>query len=168
MDEIKFDAKTLAAIAVMAALTTVATILITVPFPATGGYFNLGDTIVVTTSLIFGPIVGAIAGGVGSGLADFMGGWMAFIIPTTVIKGLEGFVVGYLAGKREDRTIIRLVMAWFAGALVLVGGYFVAEAYFLGFGVPAAIAEIWINIPQALGSAIGIPIYLAVKDRIKL
>ena len=135
MDEIKFDAKTLAAIAVMAALTTVATILITVPFPATGGYFNLGDTIVVTTSLIFGPIVGAIAGGVGSGLADFMGGWMAFIIPTTVIKGLEGFVVGYLAGKREDRTIIRLVMAWFAGALVLVGGYFVAEAYFLGFRV---------------------------------
>ena len=111
MDETKFDAKTLAAIAVMAALTTVATILITVPFPATGGYFNLGDTIVVTTSLIFGPIVGAIAGGVGSGLADFMGGWMAFIIPTTVIKGLEGFVVGYIAGKREDRTIMRLVIA---------------------------------------------------------
>jgi len=168
MAETKFDAKTLAAMAVMGALTTIATSSITIPFPATGGYFNLGYTIVVTTSLLFGPIVGAIAGGIGSGLADYMGGWMAFIIPTTIIKGLEGFVVGYLAGAKEGRTLTRLIVAWLAGAVVLVGGYFIAEAYFLGFGVPGAAAEIWINIPQALASAVGIPIYLAVKDQINL
>jgi len=35
-------------------------------------------------------------------------------------------------------------------------------------GVAAANAEIIINIPQAIGSVIGIPLSLAVKDRLKL
>ena len=166
-DNGQLGTRQIAAIAVMAALTAVATISFAIPFPATGGYFNLGDTIVVVTSLLFGPIVGAIAGGIGSGLADFMGGWMLFVVPTTIIKGFEGFIVGYLAGKKEDRTTIKLGIAWIAGAATIVIGYFIAEAFFLGMGVEAATAEIAINIPQAISSVIGVGIYLAVKDRIK-
>lgn len=164
----QFGTKQIAAIAVMAALTTIATMMLTLPFPATGGYFNLGDAVVVTTALIFGPVIGAIAGGLGSGLADLLGGWMLFIIPTTIIKGTEGFVVGYIAGDPEDRTLLKAILAWVAGGVVLVTGYWVAEAFFLGMGVEAATAEIIINIPQAIGSVVGIPISIAVKDRLKL
>ena len=61
-ESLKIGTKEIAAIAVMGALTTVATMTIQVPFPATGGYFNLGDTVVVATALLlFGPIIGAIA-----------------------------------------------------------------------------------------------------------
>ncbi len=164
----RFGTREIAAVAVMSALTTIATMIFTFPFPTTGGYFNLGDAVVVTTALIFGPIVGAIAGGIGSGLADLLGGWMIFIIPTTLIKGAEGFVVGYIAGDRENRTLFKTIVAWIAGGIVLVGGYFIAEAFFLGMGVEAATAEIIINVPQAIGSFIGIPISIAVKDRLKL
>ncbi len=164
----RFGTKELAAIAVMGALTTVSTYMLQLPFPATGGYFNLGDAMVVATALIFGPVIGAIAGGLGSGLADLLGGWMTFIIPTTLIKGAEGYVVGYIAGDPETRTITRTIIAWLAGGVVIVVGYFVAEAFFLGMGVPAATAEIIINIPQAIGSVLGVIVSLAVKDRLKL
>ncbi|MCW4020522.1 MAG: ECF transporter S component [Candidatus Bathyarchaeota archaeon] len=164
----RFGTKEIATIAVMGALTTIGTMMFQVPFPATGGYFNLGDAVVVTTALIFGPVIGAIAGGLGSGLADLLGGWMVFIIPTTIIKGTEGYVVGYLAGNPENRTLMKAIIAWIAGGVILVGGYWVAEAFFLGMGVEAATAEIIINIPQAIGSVVGIPISIAVKDRLKL
>ena len=38
----------------------------------------------------------------------------------------------------------------------------------MGLGVPAANAEIIINIPQAIGSIIGIPIALGVKSRLRI
>jgi len=164
---LKIGSKEVAAIAVMGALTTVATMLIYLPFPATGGYFNLGDAIVVATALIFGPVIGAIAGGIGSGLADLLGGWYTFVIATTIIKGTEGFVVGYLAGDPESRTYAKAIIAWFAGGIVLVGGYFIAEAFFLGMGIAAAQAEIIINIPQAIMSILGVGLSFAVKDRLK-
>jgi uncharacterized membrane protein len=165
---LKLGTRELAAIAVMGALTTIGTMIFQIPFPATSGYFNLGDAMVVTTALIFGPVVGAVAGGLGSGLADLLGGWMTFIIPTTIIKGCEGYIVGYLAGESTGRPFIKAVIAWIAGGMVLVVGYWVAEAFFLGFGMAAATAEIMINIPQALGSFIGVILSAAVKDRLKL
>jgi uncharacterized membrane protein len=167
-EHLKIGTKEIAIIAVMGALTTVATMMIQVPFPATSGYFNLGDAIVVATALLFGPVIGAIAGGLGSGLADLLGGWMLFIIPTTLIKGAEGYVVGYLAGDPKERTLMKSIVAWLAGGIVIVVGYFIAEAFFLGMGVEAAAAEIIINVPQAIGSVLGVLISLAVKDRLKL
>jgi len=71
----RFGSREIAAISVMGALTCIATIIFTFPIPATSGYFNFGDAIVMTTALTFGPVIGAIAGGFGSGLADLLGGW---------------------------------------------------------------------------------------------
>ena len=168
-EALKIGTKEIAAIAVMGALTTVATMTIQVPFPATGGYFNLGDAVVVATALLlFGPIIGAITGGLGSGLADLLGGWMLFVIPTTIIKGVEGYVVGYVAGDPVNRPFMKTIIAWIAGGFVIVVGYFIAEAFFLGMGIEAALAEMIINIPQAIGSVLGVLISLAVKDRLKL
>jgi uncharacterized membrane protein len=91
------NTRQIAAIGVMGALATIATMMFAFPIPATSGYFNLGDAIVMTTALTFGPIVGALAGGLGSGLADLLGGWYTWVIFTTVIKGAEGYVAGKLA-----------------------------------------------------------------------
>ena len=54
--------KQIAASGVMAALVCVATLFIVVPVPATQGYFNVGDAMVMVAALTFGPLVGAIAG----------------------------------------------------------------------------------------------------------
>ena len=163
----RFSTRELAAMAIMGALTTVVT-MIALPFAPTSGYFNLGDAVVVATALIFGPIVGAVAGGIGSGLADILLGYGAFAPYTLVIKGIEGFIVGCIAGTSNDQSKTRIVISWIAGGVTIVAGYWLAEAFIMGLGVAAANAEIIINIPQAIVSAVGIPISIAVKNRLRL
>ena len=59
------------AIAIFAALVFVVTTQIPpIPIPATSGYFNIGETTIYIAALIFGPLVGALAGGLGSALSD--------------------------------------------------------------------------------------------------
>lgn len=60
--------------AVFTALVTAATLLIRIPVPATQGYINLGDAVVIAAGLLLGPRTGLIAGGIGSALADWLAG----------------------------------------------------------------------------------------------
>ena len=161
------NTRQVAAIGVMGALATIATMIFTFPIPATSGYFNLGDTIVIITSLTFGPVVGALAGGLGSGLADLLGGWYNWVIFTTLIKGTEGAVAGYLAGDPATRTFQKTIVAWLVGGVMMVGGYFVVQVFM--YGVTAAVSELPFNMLQMIGAGlIGIPISNALKDRLKL
>ncbi|MEM2901949.1 MAG: ECF transporter S component [Candidatus Bathyarchaeia archaeon] len=86
----------IAATAVFTALVTVATAMLSVYVPATRGYFNIGETMVYTTALLFGPYIGAFAGGVGSMLADLILGYPLYAPATLLIKASEGAVVGIL------------------------------------------------------------------------
>ena len=65
-------------LAVLIALVAVFTLLPRVPVPATGGYANLSSVAITFTGLVFGPFVGAIAGGVGTAIADLLGGFLPF------------------------------------------------------------------------------------------
>ena len=58
-------------------------------------YFNLGDTVILLVSAIFGPFIGMIAGGMGSFFAD-LAVYPATMFYTLVIKGLEGLIAGGL------------------------------------------------------------------------
>jgi uncharacterized membrane protein len=161
------NTRQIAAIGVMGALATIATMIFTFPIPATSGYFNLGDAIVMTTALTFGPIVGALAGGLGSGLADLLGGWYNWVIFTTIIKGTEGYVAGKLAGPKEDRTVKKTLIAWIAGGIVMVAGYFIVQVFMYGFS--AATVEAPFNIVQMLvAGVVGVPISIALKDRLDM
>ena len=93
----------LAVSAVFSALVCVATIIFTVYVPQTRGFFNIGETMVYITALLFGPLVGGIAGGLGSMLADVILGYMEFAPATLVIKMCEGAVVGFLSRKTPRR-----------------------------------------------------------------
>ena len=63
--------KQLALTGLFAALGCVATMVLQIPSP-TGGYLNLGDTVVVLGAWILGPVYGAVAGGVGPAMADLL------------------------------------------------------------------------------------------------
>ena len=84
----------------MTALTTVLTIIIQIPVPQTKGYINLGDAMVMLSGALFGPLVGFVAGGVGSALADIVSGYAHWAPFTLLIKGFEGLVVGIFAEKK--------------------------------------------------------------------
>jgi uncharacterized membrane protein len=151
---------------VMAALVTITTMLIQIPIPATDGFFNIGDAMIMVAALTGGPIVGVFAGGIGSSLADFLGGWYVWVIPTLIIKGTEGFLAGWIL-RRGKQNLSNLIFAWIIGGGVMVLGYFLVQIYMYGFA--AALVELPFNFVQmAVGGIVGIPISQALKRMIRI
>jgi len=147
----------LAASAVFSAFVCVATIIFTVYVPQTRGFFNIGETMIYVTALLFGPIVGGIAGGFGSMLADVILGYMEFAPATLVIKMCEGAVVGFLGKKnpkkeskdywRATTAILGIVMGLL---LAVIGSTYYSGEVEIYFGTsaeptftPWIPAEVW-------------------------
>ncbi len=152
--------------AVMAALVCITTVLIQVPIPATDGFFNIGDAMVMVAALIGGPIVGAFAGGIGSSFADLLGGWYVWVIPTLIIKGMEGFLTGWIL-RRGEQNVQNVVLAWIIGGLEMVFGYFLVQVYM--YGLSAAMVELPFNFVQmAVAGIVGIPLSQALKRIIRV
>ncbi len=148
-------------LAVLIALVAVFTLVPRVPVPATGGYANLSSVAITFTGLVFGPFVGAVAGGIGTAIADLLGGFLPFAPLSLIAHGLEGFLIGFLG--RGQRSVWRMLLAWLIGSLAMMAVYFVGESLFLT-GPAAALAEVPFNAFQAaLGAIVGIPLVLAVR-----
>lgn len=92
--------RTLILAAMFAALTCVATMIIHIPSPI-GGYFNLGDCMVLLSAFVLGPVWGTAAGGIGSALADVICGYFIYAPGTLVIKALMAL------GRRPDLLCLR-------------------------------------------------------------
>jgi len=136
--------------AVMTAATAAVTMIISIPFPLTRGYFNLGDAVVMFAGLLFGSSVGGVAGGVGSALSDVLLGYGYFAPLTLFIKGTEGFLTGLIGNNRRFPIKVAAVVA---GAIAMLLGYFSVETPL--YGVGAALAElVTINSIQVLSGAI--------------
>ena len=145
----KNSAANLALLAILTALTTIMTLVIQIPYPGTSGYFNLGDTMVMLSGLLLGPVGGFFAGGVGSALADVISGWTFYAPITLVVKGLEGMAVGYLGARvRGSAKVNKLdVLAVAVGAVIMLSGYFIAQVFL--FGAAAAFGElVTVNLAQ--------------------
>ena len=144
------------------ALVTAATLLIRIPIPATQGYVNLGDAAVIVAALLLGPRTGLIAGGIGSALADWLGGYAHWAPFTLVIKGLEGFLVGLIATRAKGSQGIRTLLAAISGGVSVVAGYFLVE--FALYGGGAAQIAAFANAIQALcGMAAGVAAATALR-----
>ena len=48
-------------------------------------------------SILYGPKKGALAGAIGMGLFDLVGGWALWAPITIVARGLQGYIVGKIA-----------------------------------------------------------------------
>jgi len=142
----------LAMIGIFGALVCFLTIFIIIPIPATEGYFNIGDIGVMIAGMLFGPIVGAIAGGVGSAIADMIFA-PHYAIPTLIIKGLEGFVIGLITNPRKNykKFNYRDIIAVIIGGLIIVSGYFIYQLF--TYGLVYALVEVPINIFQSVIAA---------------
>jgi uncharacterized membrane protein len=156
--------------ALLIALTAVATLVVRIPIPATQGYLNFGDSMVYISALLFGPLIGLLAGGLGSALADLFGGFSQFAPYTLVIKGLEGFLVGAISWRLAKRpaptvgSVLTAAVAILVGGAAMIGGYYVAEAFIMGLGTAAAAAEVPGNIIQVVGGLIvAIPASLLLR-----
>lgn len=149
--------------ALLAALTCVATCVIHVPIPATNGYINLGDGMVLLGAFLLGPAYGAAAGGLGSLLADLLLGYAAYAPGTLLIKAAVGLCAGLLFGGLRGRTKGAALLAGVVGESIMVLGYFAYESTLLGYGLAAA-ASIGPNCIQGLGGLlVSVPVYHALR-----
>jgi len=156
----------IASVAILTALTTVFTLIVRVPVTPTRGYINLGDVAIFFTALTFGPFTALAAGGLGTALADILGGYAQWAPITFFAHGIQGFLIGVIfrifGREKSVRFFLGLFLSFAAGTLVMAGTYFLTGGIMYGFG--AAATEIPGNILQnAAGVLVGTPLYLAVR-----
>jgi len=150
----------LSLMAIMSALVAVGTLIVRIPNPM-GGYFNVGDVMIFVTALTFNLLIGGVAGGLGSAIADIIG-FPVFAVPTLVIKGLEGLLASLIKNKKS---VFRDIIAVAVAGTEMVVGYFLVE-YFM-WGIGGALAEVPANIAQVtIGGLVGIPIALVLRRRL--
>lgn len=139
------------------ALTCLTTLFIRIPLPSRG-YFNVGDVAVVFGGLVLGfmnPRQGAwwalTACGIGSALADILGGFAVFAPLTFAAKGAEGALAAVAASRSGGLRYPLLGL----GGLAMVAVYFAGETLMPNIGLQGAVAEIPANLIQAVGGAVG-------------
>lgn len=138
--------------ALFAALICVATMLVRIPIPATGGYANLGDGVILICAFLMNPLNAVIAAGLGSMLADVLAGYVSFAPGTLIIKAgvaLIALLVYNWLSKRVKQPILAMAIAGVLAEAFMVLGYFAYEGIFLGMGMGAAGAIIG-NIGQGI------------------
>lgn len=123
MEGVNVKPRDITRIAAMSALVFVATYLF--KMPTVGGYTHLGDCMIFIAVLILGWKQGALAGGIGAALADFLGGYMQWVLPSFFIKIIMGIIMGLMA----EKLFPKLKYGWIIGAIV--GGVFQIIAYTL-------------------------------------
>ena len=133
----------LAITAVFTSLVCVATMVFSIYVPHTRGFFNIGETMVYITALLFGPLIGSFAGGVGSMAADIFLGYPYYALATLVIKACEGGIVGVLSrrklefGSKLRWKAFTFIVGLIAGVLLgSVGSLYYSSTVELYLGIP--------------------------------
>ncbi len=140
--------KKLVSAALFAALCCALTIFPKIP--AGNGYIHLGDSMVVLSGFVLGPVFGGTAAAIGSALADLFGGYVIYAPATFVIKFLTAAVSGLMLKKLPYNRFFSYITASLVGEAIMVLGYFLFE---LGLYGAAAAASI---IPNTVQAASGI------------
>ena len=115
------EARKLVLTALLMGVVAVVTMMVNVPLPGVKGYVNMGDTVVLLSGLLFGPVMGAAAGGLGSALADLLLGYAYWAPWTLAIKGVEGLLAGWLMGRVNNKPALAAAPA---GAVMVLGYFF--------------------------------------------
>ena len=160
----RFALKDLSITAMFTGVVCVATAILKMDIPATHGYFNVGDSMVYVTALLFGPAIGGVAGGLGSSLADILLGFPFYAPGTLVVKGVEGLIVGYLGHKIRPKIetsvkwdVLSIFLSLSLGAIVCYLGL----TYYTGiFGNFILEKTFWVAVAALLGVSIA---YLGIS-----
>jgi len=128
------------------AMVFLSTSLFYIALVSSTGFFNIGEAFVYLAALIGGPIVGALAGGIGAAMADMVLGYGYFAPGTLVFKGLEGFAAGffYQKGQQISQRIRYIILS-------------VLSIFLIAFSIFVITPEIQLLIIDLIGSVFDLP-----------
>ena len=150
--------------ALMAALIFVATFLIKIPNPATGGYSHMGDCMIFLAVVFLGRKNGSMAAGIGGALSDFLAGAPIWILPTFIIKYIMAFIMATIIKKQPESKKLQLIGATVGGIFQIIG-YTLAKVILIGVA-PALISVPNVSIQTAVGIVLFIALYTALSGTI--
>lgn len=156
--------KTLVMTALMAALIFIATYLIRIPNPATGGYSHLGDCMIFLAVVMLGRKYGAVAAAIGGGMSDLLAGAAVWIVPTLIIKYIMAFIMGTIIQKAPESHKLQLLGAA-AGGIFQIIAYTLAKIVIIGVG-PAVLSIPNVTIQTIVGIIVFIVISKLLNGRI--
>ncbi|AXI00623.1 ECF transporter S component [Sporosarcina sp. PTS2304] len=151
----------------LASLVFIATLLLNIKLPiaANGGLVHLGTAMLFMASILFGPKKGAIAGAIGMGMFDLVGGWVLWAPFTFITRGLQGYIVGKIAWSngRRGTSFKYNLLAMLASVPFMIAGYYICERIlFNSWIIP--LASIPGDVLQCIvGIAIAIPVCAMLK-----
>ncbi|MBR5537737.1 MAG: ECF transporter S component [Clostridia bacterium] len=139
----------IATTALMSALVFVATFLIKIPNPATGGYSHMGDCMIFLAVVLLGRKNGSIAAGIGGALSDFLAGAPVWILPTLIIKYVMAFIMGTIVKANPESKKLQIVGAA-VGGLFQIAAYTLAKILLIGL-MPALLSIPNVSIQTLVG-----------------
>lgn len=145
----------------MAALVFVGTYFFKIPTPS--GYTHLGDCMIILTVCMFGTRKGMLAGAIGAGLSDLLGGYTVWVLPTMLFKGIWALIMGIVAYKLLPKVKFNWLIGAVAGAIVHIALYTLIKIPL--YGMEYAI----LRIPSITGQTIcgiifGSVLYMFIKS----
>lgn len=165
---------------VFAALTTILTFYIKIP--SHNGYVHIGDAVIYLAATLIPTPLAMVSSALGGMLADTLGGYTLYIIPTMIIKAL---LVIPFNSKTNKLLSKRNIAALFIASAITVVGYYISEVVLLSISstgsadmffdhlfspVPwsAALYTIPGNIAQAISSALVFILTAIALDKINI
>lgn len=128
--------------ALFAAIVCVTTFI--VKLPTMHGYIHIGDSMIYIASNVLPFPFGMIAGGIGGALSDMLGGYWIYVIPTFIVKNLNGLCF-YILKTRKCKLISArgIIAALISSAITVVAYFFVNTLLFdLEYAITATPQEI--------------------------
>jgi len=176
-----FTVHNIAIVGLLAAMVFVLTKFISIPIPSPLGKtaLSLGNAMSVLSALLFGPLMGGLAAGIGNALVDLTDpAWAPEFWITFINKFLMAYVAGVVLHKiRLGREKVRVWFAGLAGGLTYCVLYviknIVSGVYVKGFALNVAVAEtLAVKLPTSLANAVlavvcASALYLALRPALE-
>lgn len=151
--------------AVFAAMIFALTRFIQIPVPGGAGYLHFGDAMIyIVASTLSGPWA-LLASALGAAIADLSSGFAVYAPISAIVKVLIALPF-VLVNKKSEKILTPLTIC-----LTIPSGVITVLGYFLGdliVNKSYAVADIPMNIVQAVGSAIIFVVISAAFDAAKL
>lgn len=158
-----YSQKEIAVTGMMIALVFLGTFYFKIP--TMFGYTHLGDCMIILAVCLLGTKRGALAGALGAGLADFLGGYTAWVLPTMAFKTAWVLVMGWIAFHVLKRWKYNLWAGAFVGGLVHIALYTLIKIPM--FGAAYAFSTLFALTVQTLsGVVLGNVLYGLMKRKV--
>ncbi len=151
--------------ALLAAVIALCTRFTSIPIFGGMGYVHIGDAFIFLAAAILPTPYAILASACGGALADLMSGFVAYILPTAIIKAL--MALAFAGKKREKLLSKRNFLSIIPAIVILVGGYYVAEVIMYQSFISPLIGMVW-NLLQGAFSAVGFAVLATALDKTRL